>query len=218
MKKLVLLFFTLISSSIIAQVQDNVTWSTSPNPFNDSEKIKISVSGLDPSKWSTQDVYLWTWFFDSNDVEVSSQINWNGEWNNSKESMKMTKNSDGTFSFEFTPTELFQYEGIGKIGVLAKAKDGTGDKKTPDYFFEVGRFDLTINSPKINPVILEREGSINISVSSANEINYYLMNGDQVLFESLNIKNFSKDIFGPDSENDGLKLIESTTLDRKSVV
>ena len=68
MKKLILLFFTLISSSIIAQVQDNVTWSTSPNPFNDSEKIKISVSGLDPSKWSTDDVYLWTWFFDSNDV------------------------------------------------------------------------------------------------------------------------------------------------------
>ena len=212
MKKLVLLYFILISSSIIAQVQDNVTWSTSPNPFNDSEKIKISVSGVDPSKWSTEDVYLWTWFFDSNDVEVSSQINWNGEWNNSKESMKMTKNSDGTFSFEFTPTELFQYEGIGKIGVLAKAKDGTGDKKTPDYFFEVGRFDLTINSPKINPVILEREGSINISVSSANEINYYLMNGDQILFESLNNKNFSKDILGPDSENDGLKLIESTTL------
>ena len=212
MKKLVLLYFILISSSIIAQVQDNVTWSTSPDPFNDSEKIKISVSGVDPSKWSTEDVYLWTWFFDSNDVEVSSQINWNGEWNNSKESMKMTKNSDGTFSFEFIPTELFQYEGIGKIGVLAKAKDGTGDKKTTDYFFEVGRFDLTINSPKINPVILEREGSINISVSSTDEINYYLMNGDQILFESLNNKNFSKDILGPDSENDGLKLIESTTL------
>ena len=43
-------------------------------------------------------------------------------------------------------------------------------------------------------------------------INYYLMNGDQILFESLNNKNFSKDILGPDSENDGLKLIESTTL------
>ena len=78
MKKLVLLYFILISSSIIAQVQDNVTWSTSPDPFNDSEKIKISVSGVDPSKWSTEDVYLWTWFFDSNDVEVSSheKISW----------------------------------------------------------------------------------------------------------------------------------------------
>jgi len=126
--------------------------------------------------------------------------------------MKMTKNSDGTFSFEFTPTELFQYNGIGKIGVLAKAKNGTGDKKTPDYFFEVGRFDLTINSPKTNPVILEREGLINISVSSANEINYFLINDDKVLFESLNNKNFSKDILGPDSQNNGLKLSESTTL------
>ena len=212
MKRFFVLFYLLFSVSILSQIQDNVTWSVEPNPFNDSEKIKITVSGVDPSKWSTQDVYLWTWFFDSNDVEVSSQVNWNGEWNNSKESMKMTKNSDGTFSFEFTPTELFQYNGIGKIGVLAKAKNGTGDKKTPDYFFEVGRFDLTINSPKTNPVILEREGLINISVSSANEINYYLINDDKVLFESLNNKNFSKDILGPDSQNDGLKLSESTTL------
>ena len=212
MKRFFVLFYLLFSVSILSQIQDNVTWSVEPNPFNDSEKIKITVSGVDPSKWSTQDVYLWTWFFDSNDVEVSSQINWNGEWNNSKESMKMTKNSDGTFSFEFTPTELFQYNGIGKIGVLAKAKNGTGDKKTPDYFFEVGRFDLTINSPKTNPVILEREGLINISVSSANEINYFLINDDKVLFESLNNKNFSKDILGPDSQNNGLKLSESTTL------
>ena len=207
-----MLFFLLFSVSILSQIQDNVTWSVEPNPFNDSEKIKITVSGVDPSKWSTQDVYLWTWFFDSNDVEVSSQINWNGEWNNSKESMKMTKNSDGTFSFEFTPTELFQYNGIGKIGVLAKAKNGTGDKKTPDYFFEVGKFDLTVNSPKINPVILDREGSISISVTSTNEVNYYLYKGDEVLFESLNNKNFSKDVLGPDSGSDGLKLIESTTL------
>ena len=88
--------------------------------------------------------------------------------------MKMTKNSDGTFSFEFTPTEIFQYEGIGKIGVLAKAKNGDGDKKTTDHFFEVGKFDVTINSPKTNPVILDRSGSFSISTASSTEINYYL--------------------------------------------
>jgi glycosidase len=212
MKKIVLLYFLLIFNSIIAQVQDNVTWSVVPNPFNDSEKIVITISGVDTSKWSTEDVYLWTWFFDSNDKQVSSQINWNGEWSNSKDSMKMTKNSDDTFSFEFIPTELFQYKGIGKIGVLAKAKDGSGDKKTPDYFFEVGRFDVTVNSPKINPVILEREGSITISTSSSNEINYYLIKNDEIIFESLSNKDFSKVILGPDSQSDGLKISESTTL------
>ena len=136
-----------------------MSWSAAPNPFNDSDKISIKVSGIDASKWNTQDVYLWAWFFDSNDVEVNSSINWNGEWNNSKESMKMTKNNDGTFSIDFTPNELFQYNGIGKIGVLAKAKDGTGDKKTPDYFFEVGKFNVDINSPKNSPSIISKNSS-----------------------------------------------------------
>ena len=51
MKKIVLLYFLLIFNSIIAQVQDNVTWSVVPNPFNDSEKIVITISGVDTSKW-----------------------------------------------------------------------------------------------------------------------------------------------------------------------
>ena len=89
-------------------------------------------------EWGVDDIYLGTWYVDSNDVEVNSNVNGNGEWNNSKESMKMTKNQDGSFSFKFKPTVLYQDNGIGKIGVLAKAKNGTGDKKTPDFFFEVG--------------------------------------------------------------------------------
>ena len=69
----------------------------SPNRFNEDEQIEVKVSGIDISKWGVDDIYLWTWYFDSNDVEVNSNVNWNGEWNNSKESMKMTKNQDGSF-------------------------------------------------------------------------------------------------------------------------
>ena len=36
-----------------------------------------------------------------------------------------------------------------------------------------------------------------IAVTSTNEVNYYLYKGDEVLFESLNNKNFSKDVLGP---------------------
>ena len=161
----IILFF--FSNILCAQIQSNVNWTVSPNPFNENEKIIITVKGLDPSKWSTSEIYLWTWFFDSNGNEVNSNINWNGQWNNSKESMKMTKNNDGSFSYEFIPNDLFQYNGIGKIGVLAKAKNGTGDKKTPDYLFDVGRFDLTINSPSTNPYILELDKTVNISVTSS---------------------------------------------------
>ena len=142
-------FFLIVFNFLNSQVQDNASWSVDPNPFNDSENIKVNVSGIDPSKWSTEDVYLWAWYYDSNDSNPTS-CDCNGEWDNSNDSMKMTKNSDGSFSLEFIPSELFDYEGIGKIGVLAKAKNGNGDKKTPDHFFEVGRFEITINSPKSN--------------------------------------------------------------------
>ena len=157
-----------------------------------SEEIEVKVSGINASNWGVEDVYLWTWYFDSNDVEVNSNINWNGEWNNSKESMKMTKNQDGSYSFKFKPTELYQDNGIGRIGVLAKAKNGTGDKKTPDQFFEVGKFDLTINSPKNNPYILSRNGSFNISVTGDIELNYTLKNKTETVHTVSNNKNFIK--------------------------
>ncbi|MDG2475740.1 MAG: alpha-amylase family glycosyl hydrolase, partial [Flavobacteriaceae bacterium] len=211
MRNLLLLYFILLSGTIIAQVQDNVTWTADPNPFNDSEKIKVSVSGIDSAKWSTEDVYLWTWFYDSNDANPKS-CDCNGDWDNSNESMKMNKNSDGTFSIEFIPTELFKYEGIGKIGVLAKAKNATGDKKTPDHFFEVGRFEITINSPKTNPVILDNDSSISISTSSSVEMNYYLKKDDEIIYQLLDSKNFTKLIVGPESQADGIKINESTTL------
>ena len=204
-------FFLIVFNFLNSQVQDNASWSVDPNPFNDSENIKVNVSGIDPSKWSTEDVYLWAWYYDSNDSNPTS-CDCNGEWDNSNDSMKMTKNSDGSFSLEFIPSELFDYEGIGKIGVLAKAKNGNGDKKTPDHFFEVGRFEITINSPKSNPIILERSGSVTISTTSSNEINYYLKKDDQIIFQSLSTKTFSKNILGPDSQNDGIIINESTTL------
>ena len=106
-------FFLFWSVFLSAQVQ-NGTWTVIPNPFNEDEEIEVKVSGINPSSWGVEDVYLWTWYFDSNDVEVNSNINWNGEWNNSKESMKMIKNQDGSFSFKFKPTELYQDNGIGR--------------------------------------------------------------------------------------------------------
>ena len=213
LKRLKYFFLILFLSFnfLTSQVQDNVSWSVDPNPFNDSENIKISLSGVDPSKWSTEDVYLWTWFYDSNDANPKS-CGCNGEWDNSNESMKMTKNSDGTYSIEFIPTELFQYEGIGKIGVLAKAKNANGDKKTPDHFFEVGKFEITINSPKINPIILNNNGSVSISTSSSLEMNYYLKKDDEIVYQLLASKNFTKLIVGPESQVDGVKINESTTL------
>ena len=46
-------FFLIVFNFLNSQVQDNPSWSVDPNPFNDSENIKVNVSRIDPSKWST---------------------------------------------------------------------------------------------------------------------------------------------------------------------
>ena len=62
-------FFLFWSFFSYSQVQ-NGTWSVNPNPFNEDEEIEVKVSGINASNWGVEDVYLWTWYFDSNDVEV----------------------------------------------------------------------------------------------------------------------------------------------------
>ena len=212
MRKTINCLLLLLTIQIHAQIQ-NAVWQVVPNPFNEDDEIEITVTGIDPAKWGSEDVYLWTWHYNSNDVAVNSQINWNGEWSNSKESMKMTKNQNGSFSFRFKPTELYQDQGIGKIGVLAKAKNGTGDKKTPDNFFEVGRFDVTINSPQNSPYVLSRNGSFNLSVSGSIDLNFVLKNEEEIIHSESNSKNFSKQILGPDSSSAGYKLNTSASLE-----
>jgi len=51
MKKYFFLILLISFNFLSSQVQDNVSWSVDPNPFNDSENIKISISGIDTSKW-----------------------------------------------------------------------------------------------------------------------------------------------------------------------
>ena len=68
MKKYFFLIFLISFNFLSSQVQDNVSWSVDPNPFNEDEQIEVKVSGIDISKWGVDDIYLWTWYFDSNDV------------------------------------------------------------------------------------------------------------------------------------------------------
>ena len=95
MKKYFFFILFISFNFLTSQIQDNVSWSVDPNPFNEDEQIEVKVSGIDISEWGVDDIYLWTWYFDSNDVEVNSNVNWNGEWNNSEESMNMTKHQSG---------------------------------------------------------------------------------------------------------------------------
>ncbi|WP_299667711.1 alpha-amylase family glycosyl hydrolase [uncultured Polaribacter sp.] len=184
MKKitLLLLFISFISFS----QQQNATFSISPTSFEETEEITITVSNINPSIWGTADVYLWTWSFDINDKNIADAPN-NGSWTNSSEAQKMTKVNNSTFSITFTPTTFYNRTNMGRIGMLVKAKDGTGDKKTQDNLFEVGKFQVILNTPSTNTSIVNAGDNLTIAATATLPSNFNLKANGTTIDQKSNI-------------------------------
>lgn len=164
MKKLLpaLLFF--IYTAVFSQVQ-TATFTIAPAAFGENEQISITVSNVNPGNWGVAELYLWAWSLDATG-ENSQDSPTNGTWTNSNETQKLTNNGDGTYTYVLTPTSFFNRTNIGKIGVLVKAKNGDGDKKTQDHIFKVGSFQLNLSSPTQNTSVVTNGEILNISGSS----------------------------------------------------
>src|SRR5690606_8413142 len=77
--------------------------------------------------------------------------------------------------------DLFDNTGIGSIGVLAKAKNGTGDKKIQDHIIEVGLFQVTVISPSQPNTVVSSGSNLPISATASVNANFKLFaNGTQV--------------------------------------
>ena len=166
MKKIIFLLFLFLGIITNYAQQQNATFIITPSTFEEDDQITITVSGVDPSIWGVTDVYLWAWYFEPGS---SSAINspTNGDWTNSDESQKFTDNGDGTYSFTFTPTIFYNATGIDRIGMLAKAKDGSGDKKTQDNIVDVGIFEFLLVSPIKTINIVEAGETLEINASTS---------------------------------------------------
>ena len=159
-------------------------WSVNPDPFFETQEITITVSDLNSGNLSgIENIYLWTWYSKSGGGSTNDDSQWNGQWDSSNESMKMSQKSDGSFTFTFNPSEFFNDSSIETIGVLAKAKDGSGDKKTQDYIFEVGVFDLTIINPQESISIIEKGGSLEVDATTSVSANFLLRSGETILHQ-----------------------------------
>ncbi|KAB1158601.1 T9SS type A sorting domain-containing protein [Tenacibaculum aiptasiae] len=137
MKKILLSLFTFIASINLFSQQQNIDFAINPNTFNETDDITITFSNINPATWGVTDLYLWSWSYDTNDLNSMDAPN-NGTWTNSNEAQKLTNNNNGTYSITLKPTTFYNRTGIGKIGFLVKAKDGSGDKKSQDMYAEVG--------------------------------------------------------------------------------
>jgi glycosidase len=169
MKKIIFLFL-LIASVGYAQ-QQTVTSSISPSTFEETDLITITVNGssINEATWGVvgNSLYMWAWAFDLNDTTPKGTP-LNGTWEASDEASKFTYNAGSdTYTKTITPTTYYNATGIGKIGFLIKAKNGTGDKKSQDILTEVGTFQVTLTSPLQNSAsIIASGGSLTIAATN----------------------------------------------------
>ena len=172
MKKLLLLIFILITGYNFSQVQ-NVTFTISPASFNENDQITITVSNVNPGSWGATDIYLWAWSFDLNNAN-SIDSPTNGTWTNSNEAQKLTNNGNGTYSILLTPSSFYSRTGIGRMGMLVKAKNGDGDKKSQDFLVDLETNQLSLTSPIVDPIIVDSGTLITISATTTFTSNFSL--------------------------------------------
>ncbi len=190
MKKILFIICLALLSFDLSAQQQTGTFTTNPQFFNATQEVTLTVSGVDPALWGVTDIYLWAWYFDS-DLNPAGDSPTNGAWTNSSESQKFTNNGDGTFSYTFTPSVLFADTNIGRIGVIAKAKDGTGDKKTQDHLIDVGSFQVTVTNPSQPNTIVNSGTQLAVEATSSATANFKLFaNGTEVAVQN-NVTNFS---------------------------
>ena len=172
MKKTLLLITFLWSVATFAQLQ-TISYSINPPTFEDSTLITITIDGktINESTWAVTGnaLYLWSWSYDVNDTNQMDSPS-NGSWTASNEASKFTYNAGtDTYTKTFTPSVYFNRNGIGKMGFLVKAKDGSGTKQSQDILVEVGSFQATLNSPAENSTTIITSGSnFNIVATNTN--------------------------------------------------
>ncbi len=177
----------MLSAVIFAQ-QQNVTYSVSPATFEETNAITITINGssINETAWgvaATHELYLWAWAFDTNDTTAKGTPN-NGSWTASSAASMFTYNAGtDTYTKTITPATYYNATGIGRIGFLVKAKDGTGDKKSQDILVEVGTFQVTLTTPAENSSAILASGSnFNITATNTNGVANYVLksNGNTI--------------------------------------
>jgi 1,4-alpha-glucan branching enzyme len=179
MKKILLLGFLLLGGIAFSQ-QQTVTSTITPATFEETTAITITINGssINEATWGVTGnaLYLWAWSFDTNNANIQDCPT-NGTWTNSNEANRLTYVSGADiYQITLTPQQFFARNGIGRIGFLIKAKDGTGDKKSQDITANVGSFQVSLTAPTENSTtILASGSSLTISATNTNgNANYNL--------------------------------------------
>ncbi|MDG1571817.1 alpha-amylase family glycosyl hydrolase [Robiginitalea sp. M366] len=191
MKKGILGIFLFLWAIGLSGQQQNATFSITPPTFGANDAITLTVTGVDPGAWGVTDLYVWAWYFETPASTSAINSPTNGTWANSDEAQRMTNNGDGSFSFSFVPSQLYGTTAIDRIGMLVKAKDGTGDKKSQDYVVEVGGFQLTLTNPLENPVLIDAGSNVSITASTSQNADFTLRANGAIIDQQSGITSYT---------------------------
>lgn len=172
MKKILLLIFLSVNTLAFAQVTispaafevgteititiDANSTATDCNGFNNPSKVYLH-SGIGP------DSNPWT-----------SVV---GNWGQDDGVGEMTSNGDGTWSITFTPENYYsltteQHNAATVMGMVFRNESGSQEFKDngcSDFFFDIGTYQLTLNSPSQNTTIVN--AGINFTISATTTLN-----------------------------------------------
>ncbi len=189
MMKKILLFGLLMLSAIGQAQMQTVTYSVNPPSFEETTSITITVNGssVNEATWGVTGnaLYMWAWSLDANYAN-SMDCPTNGTWTASDEANRFTYNAvTDTYTKTFVPSVFFNRTGIGRIGFLVKAKNGTGDKKSQDIFLNVGAFQVTLTAPAENSATaIGYLGNLNIAATNTGGNASYTLKGNGATINS----------------------------------
>ena len=118
----------------------------------------------------------------------------NGTWTVSNEANRLIYNSSNdTYSITFVPQTFYNRVGIGRIGFLLKAKDGTGNKKSQDFTNEVGVFQVNLTAPLQNSTSILTSGATrSITATNTNGLaNYVLKSNGTTLNSATGVSSYN---------------------------
>lgn len=134
MKKIICSLIGLFTLAFSAKSQTSgAVVTTIPSSFTAEDVVKIIVDVSAVGNLAGREpLYMWTW-------NPGNPAPGNGDWTNSNEARKMTKEAPNKWSITFKPTDFYGKAPaeITKIEFLVKAKDATGDLKTNDIALNV---------------------------------------------------------------------------------
>ncbi len=199
MKKFLLLGFLLSAITSWSQV------TIEPYPFAVDEEITITVdansnetdcNGLSsPGK-----VYLHSGI----GTDVDPWITVIGNWGQDDGIGEMSNNGDGTWSISFVPQNYYgltteQANNVTQMGMVFRNASGDGELKANgcnDFFFDVGSFQLQLDSPTESLTLLNPGESLSIAATSSMAANFTLSingsivdasNGTEYSYDHINI-------------------------------